>query len=331
VKNTLQKSTIRTLVIALTLLSSTMTLADTGNVQAITNGMASASATSTVNTLSNLYNYFQASEQSYIPFINSTMVSSPTQASILNSHVLQAQAGIQTDAFVFNNISPPPCSASQPNCPPNEIKSPPPFSPGVYASMIPMTHSKNGLKRAQYISSSSLFSSPKFESDTQRRQAAIFIQFVANSGGLITPLTPQALKNADRTTMAAYLNALGVYYAGQSVGLNAFYMLYNERVPRQDLQNESVLSYDENQILRRMQPAWIKLVSQMTAIDVLRESLYTHAEQNYEMFEIRMQLEQLNATMAAMQMQQQQLLATPALMAKEAQVQTSTTANSTSS
>jgi hypothetical protein len=300
------------------LLGSSTALADdsSDSVHQITSGVASAFGFGTINVLSGLYTYLQDCENAYSVWVLKTMQGNATQYAITDSQKLQAQTAKDTTAFIFNAVT-------APNAQPQATTStglPTNYSAGVYAAMVPVNRDTMGLAKSTYLSSEALFASTKYNGDTQRQQAGTFIQFLGDAGARVTPLNAQTLQKADGATAASYLNSLATYYAGQSVGLNALYNLYNERIPVQQLNGESVLSNDQKQVLRRMQPAWTESVSKMTIVDVARETLYTQAEMNYQLFQLRMQLEQLNATLAAMQMEQQQISAKPLLMGKEQQV-----------
>jgi hypothetical protein len=82
----------------------------------------------------------------------------------------------------------------------------------------------------------------------------------------------------------------------------------------------SVLEYDAKNATRRMQSKWYQYITsdKFTAADADREALVILAEQRYEMFAIRMQLEQLNATLATFQLQMQQGVNKPRLMLSKA-------------
>lgn len=311
-------TTVTTALVTATLVSSPAAYADdnSDSVHQITSGVASAFGFGTINVLSGLYTYLQDCENAYSAWVIKTMQGNASQYAVTDSQKLQAQSAKDTTAFIFNSITAPnaqPQSTTPAGLPTN-------FAAGVYAAMVPVNRDVMGLAKSTYLSSEALFSTTKFSGDAQRQQAGTFIQFLGDAGARITPLNAQTLQKADGATAASYLNSLATYYAGQSIGLNALYNLYNERIPVQQLNGESVLSNDQKQVLRRMQPAWTESVSKMTIVDVARETLYTQAEMNYQLFQLRMQLEQLNATLAAMQMEQQQISDKPLLMGKEQQV-----------
>lgn len=283
----------------------------------ITNGISSALGFGTINTLSGLFIYFQDCENAYQAWVLKTMQNNNVQATITSSHAVQQQSGKDTTAFVFNALTAP-LNGSQNTTPIAGL--PMTYSPGVFAALVPVNRNMQSLVKSTYISGEALFSGTKFSGDAQRAQAATFIQFLADAGAKIKPLNQDTLQKADPTLASEYLNQLATYNAGQAVGLNALYNLYNERIPLPKLNGESALSTDENQALVRMQPAWTESVSKMTIVDVMRESLYTQAEMNYQLFQMRMQMEQLTAVLATMEIQQQQTTSKSLLMSKQQQV-----------
>lgn len=296
----------------------------TDNTQQVTNGISTAIGFSTINMLSLIFRCFYDVNDAYNMWVKTLVVSNATQADIQSTHAVSSQSAALTTGYVFAaTIEPPPPGKSSTSLFQSGFGIPKIASPGLYASMVPVARTQTGLDKSTYLSSGSLFGSSKFsntQNDNQQAKAATFIQFLQGAGTLITPIDATTLSQADPGTVATYLNTLANYNAGQSVGLNALWTLFSERVPLQQLNGESSLSYDENQVLKRMQPAWTAAVTKMTIVDVARESLYTQAEMNYQMFQLRMQLEQLNGTLAAMQLQQQQLAGKPYLSAQKQQV-----------
>ncbi|NNM59795.1 MAG: hypothetical protein HKM04_08270 [Legionellales bacterium] len=310
--------------ISLSALNSSAALADSSdNTQQVTNGLSTAIGLATINNLSLMFRGLFDLGNAYNIWVQSLILSDATQAGIQSSHAVSAQSAALTTGYVFAATIAPLPPGSKPTIPFTPQGVPKIASPGFYASLVPVTRTAAGLDKSSYLSSGSLLSSTKFtntSNNNEQAKAAVFIQFLQNAGNLLTPIDASSLSQADPGTVASYLDTLANFNAGQSVGLNALLNLYSERVPLSQLNGESPLSYDEKQVLKRMQPVWTASVTKMTIVDVARETLYTQAEMNYQMFQLRMQLEQLNATLAAMQLQQQQVSDFSTLQAQKAAV-----------
>ncbi|MAZ39205.1 MAG: hypothetical protein CMF49_03720 [Legionellales bacterium] len=185
-----------------------------------------------------------------------------------------------------------------------------------YAKVIPTTQ-QTAQQNAIFFNSGTLLNNMILKPG-QAKAAQVYINFLADAGNPVP--TPQgSWVNNGTSATTKYLNDLGTYNAQLSTGLNTLYLLFEERKPQTALGGKSALSYDAAAAERRMTPDWYTKITgkQFTPADVSRESLVIQAEQRYELFEIRMQLEQLNTTMTTLQLQLLQSMSKPALIAAE--------------
>ena len=185
-----------------------------------------------------------------------------------------------------------------------------------YAKVIP-TSQQAAQQSAPLFNSGTLLNNMTL--NTQQQNAAqTYINFLADAGNPVpTPQGSWVTNGTSATTK--YLNALGTYNTQLSAGLNTMYLLLEERKPQAALGNISPLAYDAAEAERRMQPDWYAKITgkQFTPADVARENLVIQAEQSYDIFQVRMQLEQLNTTMTTLQFQLLQAMNKPALIAAE--------------
>ena len=327
----IRRRLILTTVVCTSLLTTGAAFADAApnnTAQQVNSGVSQAFGAATSNILNALYVYLQDCQTLYAKWVSQLMQMNAGQYAMSDSQGIAMQSGKDTTAMIYALMTPPNLQLK------NGAQSPIPylFSPGLYASMVPVSRDETGAAQSEYLSSGSLLSTLQFDpSKEQAKKALTFIQFVANMGNRIVPLTSSTLKNADPSAVYAYLNSLASFNAGQSVPLNTLLNLYNERLPLPQLNGKSALATDQQAVLTRLQPQWTASVNKMTLVDVMRESLYTQAQTNYQLFQMRMQLEQLNMTMAMMALQQQQTLGKSLVMQYEQKVvssaQTATTTN----
>lgn len=165
------------------------------------------------------------------------------------------------------------------------------------------------------------------------QKAQLTIDFVTGASNPITGLPSPANESTSRDVLA-YKASFGSYITLQSVGANVLQGLLNERIPQNGLgaetgsgnSNMSPLGLDEFLATRRIDigtnsaQEWTKKISTANQAQVNKEQLMLMAEMRYEAFEQRMQLEQLNATMAALQLELNQSLNSTSLNMQKSQV-----------
>ncbi len=154
-------------------------------------------------------------------------------------------------------------------------------------------------------------------SDEQKESAQQYVTLLAGGDAPIEPI-PRKLLAKKTGPMKAYLAAIASYAAVQSVGMNTFLNLIAERTQQKDLGlyagvktmngqpvlNASPLQVDTYNARRRItQPSWYNHVETASSSELQRENIYLLAEMRYEMYQNRMQLERLNATLALIQLQ----------------------------
>lgn len=272
------------------------------------NPIVTAIAIGTVNILGNYNTLFRAIGMPFMASQAAFFPATAAQSYLTTSHLVSLQSSQDTANFIFGAVTPP-RNSNQPTV----VGIPISYSPGVYAAMVPVARTPVALAQIRYLSVGSLVSTSKFQSNQQQLEASTFIRFLADAGGKVQALPSATLDAANTTAKNQYLNLLANYNAGQSVGLNTLYNLYNERIPLPQLNGESILSSDEKLAMHGMQPQWQAAVAKMTPVDLLRQNVYEQALNNYQTFQLRMAIEQLNTNIAVMQLIQQQSVAKPIL------------------
>lgn len=184
-----------------------------------------------------------------------------------------------------------------------------------YAQLVPTTQDQVQQKAA-YFNGSSLLNATTLSSQ-EVAAATSYINFVAGAGIPIQTPSGSWLTNGSSST-TSYLNSLGTYTAELSNGTNVLFNLLQERVGQKGLNGQSAIEYDAAAANRRMSPTWTGSVANMSPADMQREQLIIDAEMRYELYQNRMQLEQLNATMATLQLQLLQVMTKPAVIAAAA-------------
>ncbi len=287
-----------------------------GVVGGISNAQASTSdaiGLQTAEIKKTLYELFKDLSENYEALVRANFDQDTVQSKLAADHLAEKQGGDYTNTFIFNSLTAP--GTKNKNAPKRN-------SPGYFAGLVPYSaDGANAMEQTARLTSSALFSNTLLK-DPQDAQANAFIQVLADGGNRVTQLDPALIDKVKSTPEAvSYLNTMATYNAATSVALNAFYTMLAERLPAKGLDNkDSILSYDEKGAMRRMQDNWISTVPKLTTVDILRESLYTQAEMRYEMYELRMQIEQLNATMAALLLVQQQTLGKSLMQQKQQQL-----------
>jgi len=195
----------------------------------------------------------------------------------------------------------------------------------VYAQQVPKSQNEANQKAA-YFNSASLLNATTL-SGSQLDAATNYVNFLAGAGIPVQTPTGNWLTNNTSST-TAYLNSLGTYSAELSTGLNVFFNMLEERRPQSSLQNKSALQFDSDAANGRMNADWVQNTTTMSPADLQRESVIIQAETRYELYETRMQLEQLNATMANLQLQLLQVITKPAVIAAAASAVKSGTSTS---
>lgn len=193
-----------------------------------------------------------------------------------------------------------------------------------YAKQVPINQ-QTAQQNAALFNSGSLLNN--YTLTTQQKPSALnYIAFLADTGNPIPSPKGNWVTNGTSAT-TSYLNSLGSYNAQLSTGLNTMFQLYEERLPQKALNGQSALAYDAAAANRRMQASWFSQISSpdFTPADVARENLVIQAEQRYELFQIRMQLESINTLIAAMQLQSLQFIGKPSVLASEMQARQSGT------
>lgn len=185
----------------------------------------------------------------------------------------------------------------------------------LYAKLVPTTQSQVS-QNIQYFNSSTLLNAATLDSN-QMKAATSYISFAAGAGIPVQTPSGSWLTNGSSST-TSYLNSLGTYNAELSTGTNVLFNLLEERRAQQALGGKSAIEYDAAAANRRMSAKWIAGLSSMSPADLQREQTIIAAETRYELYENRMQLEQLNASMANLQLQLLQVITKPAVMAAAA-------------
>lgn len=174
---------------------------------------------------------------------------------------------------------------------------------------------------------------PNFSMSTLTNQNAItagnaietevmnFILFLSGQPIIDPPLTPDQLEG-NSTLIKNYLAGLAAFTAQQSTGVSVLNNLLKERTVQKgnqfsdalgnpvgasinasNTQDMSPLQVDEYMATRRIgNQNWYNAIQAANPAQLSQESLVLLAQLNYQMFQQRMQLEQLNATLASLQL-----------------------------
>jgi hypothetical protein len=282
----------------------------TNTAYASTSDAISAAATQIIQELHRL---FYDIAESYEAVVRSNYDQNTVESKLASDHIAEKQGGDYTNTFIFNSLTAP--STKNKSAPKRN-------SPGYFAAMVPYSADAGSVAdQTPYLTGTTLLSNTMLN-DKQAPQANSFIQVLADGGNRIPQLDPELIDKVKGTPEAvSYLNTMATYNAATSVALSTFNTMLAERLPAPAFnKKDSILSFDEKGAARRMQDAWISTVPKMTTVDLLRESLYTQAEMRYEMFQLHMQLEQLNATLAALLLSQQQTMNKSLIQQKQQQL-----------
>ncbi|MBB72275.1 MAG: hypothetical protein CMF50_07745 [Legionellales bacterium] len=205
------------------------------------------------------------------------------------------------------------------------------------ASIVPQADEKNLADYYPYISYASIANNMAIEpsdfnfwsfvtnpqqakqnlKNSPMSQAQLFLQLLAGNSNAVQPLDTNALdpKNYDGEiipqTVLKYQAGLGTLAATSSVGLNTFATQIAERKVQKDLGAKSGFSGDMSPLQLAAKKASYRLesdqiqntINKATPKDLQVQTYILLAEINQAMFENRMQLEQLNANMAAVELQ----------------------------
>jgi hypothetical protein len=118
------------------------------------------------------------------------------------------------------------------------------------------------------------------------------------------------MNNVQNTPAAqAYRLAYREFTTFKTTALDTLYRLYYERMPIKGLgrqagipgaDNASIMQVDEYMAMHRLQPTWYQQEAQMPPATVAREALNVLSEIRYEAFEQRLEMERMNAMLAAL-------------------------------
>lgn len=195
------------------------------------------------------------------------------------------------------------------------------------AKLVPS--SPNNAANAAGQFNAALYLNKEVLDNTTKQNSANFIGLIAGIGNPIQALPSYAYQNlSSNPSSAAFLSGLGSFTARESVGIAAIAQLIYERTPIKGLttpdgNQASYLSFDAAMANARMQPNWrtnFLTNPKTTPGDLQRESVLIAAESRYELFQIRLQLEQLTAVTAAMQIGSEEISGKPLLLSARNEV-----------
>lgn len=188
------------------------------------------------------------------------------------------------------------------------------------ANLMP-TSTKEAEKKAPFFNASNYLNT--YVLTNQSIDPTNFISTLASAGNPIQTLPASAYKNAaTNPAVATFLAGMASYSARESVGIGSLGQLIYERMPVNGLSIDgkpaSALSYDAKLATQRMDASWYNQIlsnKDTSPTDLMRENTLIAAESRYELFQIRMQLEQLNATMATLQLAYEENTSKPLILA----------------
>lgn len=195
------------------------------------------------------------------------------------------------------------------------------------AQLVP--NSPNNAANAAGQFNAALYLNKEVLDENAKKTSEKFIGLIAGIGNPIQALPSYAYQNlSSNPSSAAFLSGLGSFTARESVGIAAITQLIYERTPIKGLTTPdgkpaSYLSFDAAMANARMQPQWrtdFLTNSNTRPADLQRESVLIAAESRYELFQIRLQLEQLTAVMAAMQIGTEEISGKPLLLSARNEV-----------
>jgi len=197
-----------------------------------------------------------------------------------------------------------------------------------FAKQVPIGQ-HNAKKQASLFNSGTLLNNLTLNQQ-QQSDATNYILYLADAGNPIASPPEKANWVTNGSSAATqYLNQFGTYNAQLSAGLGIMFNLLEERKPQSELNGLSPLAHDAAAANRRMLPQWYQKITsdKFTAADIQREQLAILAEQRYESYQIRMQLENIASLLATMQMQQVQYIGKPIVTATEVRARQAGSAN----
>ncbi len=173
-----------------------------------------------------------------------------------------------------------------------------------YAGLMPDSE-KAAKTQAPFFNASNYLNT--YVLNTSSQNTKDFINTMAGAGSPIQALPASAYSNLSRNPSAtSFLAGMSSFTARESVAMGALNQLVYERTPISGYnlngQPASLLAYDANIASQRMNSSFSDFLTKSTTTpaDLQRESVLIAAESLHEQFEIRMQLEQLNATLATL-------------------------------
>gem|GEM_PF-4036906 len=199
---------------------------------------------------------------------------------------------------------------------------------------LPQANTQNSTTAVSIRSISSLLNQTGLK-NSDANTARAFILYLSGQTDPVSPI-PQNLEKSAPEEVEAFNGLVAVYAAAQSTGLNVLNYLLQERIIpstgnsgfadalSNQLYNQttglnpatpmSPLQLDEYMATRRVANGqWYQATQNATPGQLSRENLNLLAEIRYEMYEQRLQMEQMNATMAVLQLTLTQAMLRPLL------------------
>lgn len=292
-----------------------------------------AQAISTGNMLELITDLFEIPRNQYLPVLGQGIQQNAGQLAIETTPTITTQTSNDVQLFVYTSIAnslPGGTSGSSPYTSAAKTNPllPMRVSGSSLAHNLPLVNSDNAYNVATQNLNAAVLMGNDVLNTTLQPLASNFIQFIGDAGDRVTPLGLQTLKQAQGPLVISYLNNVGTYFAGQSVGLSVLYFLANERMPLKgykpqgadQAQTASALSVEKKNDTWRMNSDWSQKVATMTPVDLMREQVMMQAQMLNEMYMMKQQIEMLNVTMATMQLEAQQTVAKPLLQGKQQEI-----------
>lgn len=290
-----------------------------------------AEALSTGNMIELITDLFEIPRSQYIPTLSQGLQQSAGQLAVENAGTIPTQTSNDVQLYVYTSIANSlPGGGGVANPFVNATKTNPLLPTRVagssLAKILPLVNSDNAYNVASQNLNAAVLMGNDVLTSPQQSLVSNFIQFLGDAGDRIAPLGMQTLKQAQGPLVVSYLNNVGTYFAGQSVGLSVLYFLANERMPLKGFQGQgqtqsaSALSVEKQNDTWRMNSNWSKKVATMTPVDLMREQVMMQAQMLNEMYLMKQQIEMLNETVATMQIESQQTVAKPLLQGKQQEI-----------
>lgn len=173
-----------------------------------------------------------------------------------------------------------------------------------YAGLMPDSE-KGAQQKANFFNASNYLNT--YVLNTSSQNTKDFINTIGGAGSPIQALPATAYNSLSRNPSAvSFLAGMASFSARESVGISALNQLIYERtqIKGYDINGKpaSALAYDQEIASQRMNAKFTTFLTDpnTTPAELQRENLLIAAEALHEQFEIRMQLEQLNATLATL-------------------------------